>query len=438
MVIRAIDSGWSGPPFDPIALADLLSIDVVPTNEIRDARTVPIGKGRVRIEFNPNRPRGRMRYSLAHEIAHTLFPDCAERVQNRAGHDEFVGDDWQLEALCNIAAAELLIPIGTLDALDARLPVVEALLEERKRFDVSTEALFIRAARVTDEPVATFCASRIENGRSAGRYRLDYLIGSRTWSGEEWSRRPDLLPPETAVAHCSGIGFTARAEEAWGGVRQGSKLHLECVGIPPYPGAHSPRVIGILWSADLDPGAAAVPFISAVRGDATQPRGKDVRIIVQVVNDATPNWGGAGFASAIRRVFPQVQDDFKDWWSAIPRGTKRLGQTRIVRAADGIWVASVVAQHGYGPSPKPRIRYAALRQGLERVASSAIEIGATLHMPRIGCGQAGGSWPVVEELLRETVVAAGARITVYDPPGAQPPSASHAPEPLDLFVEHGA
>ena len=26
------------------------------------------------IEFNPTRPRGRLRFSLAHEIAHTLFP----------------------------------------------------------------------------------------------------------------------------------------------------------------------------------------------------------------------------------------------------------------------------------------------------------------------------------------------------------------------------
>src|SRR5687768_8534187 len=67
-VLTALDQGWAGPPFDPIVLADLLNLEVVPTETVRDARTVPVGKGRVRIEFNPTRPRGRMRYSLAHEI----------------------------------------------------------------------------------------------------------------------------------------------------------------------------------------------------------------------------------------------------------------------------------------------------------------------------------------------------------------------------------
>jgi hypothetical protein len=46
----------------------------------------------------------------------------------------------------------------------------------------------------------------------------------------------------------------------------------------------------------------------------------------------------------------------------------------------------------------------------------------TLHMPRIGCGQAGGAWPIIEELIRETVVAAGHLVTVYDPPGATDPT----------------
>jgi hypothetical protein len=59
-------------------------------------------------------------------------------------------------------------------------------------------------------------------------------------------------------------------------------------------------------------------------------------------------------------------------------------------------------------------------------------------MPRIGCGQAGGSWMVAEELLRDTVIAAGARVTVYDLPNAPGPAISRVAEPLDLFSEHRA
>ena len=110
IALAGMDKGWNGPPFDPIALAELLGIDVVANASIRDAQTVPVPRGKVRIEFNPNRPRGRTRYSVAHELAHTLFPDVAEKVRHRGLHHGSGRDDWQLEALCNIGAAELLMP----------------------------------------------------------------------------------------------------------------------------------------------------------------------------------------------------------------------------------------------------------------------------------------------------------------------------------------
>lgn len=432
-VLRALDSGWTGPPFDPLALADLLNLVVVPNDAVRDARTVPVGKNRVQIEFNPNRPRGRMRYSLAHEIAHTFFPDCAERVRDRAAHSELTGDDWQLEALCNIAAAELLIPAGSFNAIEGRRPAIDLLLAEQRRFDVSTEALLIRAARVADESFAMFCASRVEEGRLAGRYQLDYVIPSRTWHDESLERRGGILPSSSAVAHCSGIGFTARAEETWGGAARGLKVHVECAGIPPYPGARVPRVAGVFWGADTADTALATPSISVVRGDATKPRGDGVKLVVQVVNDATPNWGGGGFATAVRRAYPDVQADFQEWWGAVPRDARRLGQVRIVRVGSDIWVASVIAQHGYGASASPRIRYAALRQGLDRAAKFAAEHGASVHMPRIGCGQAGGSWVIVEELVRETIVAAGRPVIVYDTPDANLRLREEQPS-LELFA----
>jgi len=73
IVLDAIDKGWSGPPFDPMKLADLRGLRTSPRGDIRDARTVLAGHDRVLIEYNPNRPSGRLRYSIAHEIAHTFF-----------------------------------------------------------------------------------------------------------------------------------------------------------------------------------------------------------------------------------------------------------------------------------------------------------------------------------------------------------------------------
>ena len=38
-------------------------------------------------------------------------------------------------------------------------------------------------------------------------------------------------------------------------------------------------------------------------------------------------------------------------------------------------------------------------------------------MPRIGSGQAGGSWTIISELIETEVCAAGVPVTVYDLPG---------------------
>jgi hypothetical protein len=84
LVLRARDAGWSGPPYNPLAIADLLKIPVEANSEIADARTVPTEAG-VKIEFNPTRPRERVRFSVAHEIAHTLFSDVAEQSRHRGG-----------------------------------------------------------------------------------------------------------------------------------------------------------------------------------------------------------------------------------------------------------------------------------------------------------------------------------------------------------------
>ncbi|MDD4754236.1 MULTISPECIES: macro domain-containing protein [Proteiniphilum] len=42
------------------------------------------------------------------------------------------------------------------------------------------------------------------------------------------------------------------------------------------------------------------------------------------------------------------------------------------------------------------IRYDAILLGLEKVGQFAIDKKTTVHMPRIGCGLAGGTWDKIE------------------------------------------
>src|SRR5581483_1779059 len=65
VALEAIQEGWQGPPFDPFRLAEYLKIKTIPREDVKDARTVPVGSDRIQIEYNPSRPKQRIRFSIA-------------------------------------------------------------------------------------------------------------------------------------------------------------------------------------------------------------------------------------------------------------------------------------------------------------------------------------------------------------------------------------
>lgn len=405
-ILAAIDEGWYGPPFDPLALAKYLKLDLSPNSDIDDARIVPAGSSQLRIEYNPNRPASRVRYSVAHEIAHYFFPDCVEAIRNRSKKAEMTGDEWQLEMLCNLGAAEILMPIGTFPELREDVMNVDKLLELRRHYHVSTEAIFLRAVRMTGVPCLIFTASRPEND-TTGVYQVDYSYKSRTWGN---APVPRTFDPKSAVAECTAIGFTAKQHIQLPG--RSTSGNLECVGIPPYPKQIFPRVVGLLKAGSKPSNVGW--SITFVQGDATKPRGSNVRIVAHVVNDKTSNWG-AGFARAVRRVWPKVQQDFMSWTSVDP-SRLALGKAHLSSVNHDLYVYHMIAQHGYGKTHGPGIRYGSLKQCLFELAAIAEKMNASVHMPRIGCGEAGGKWEVVEELINDSMGRKGISVTVYDLP----------------------
>ena len=405
VTLNALQAGWSGPPFDPFALAELLHLPVIPNSDILDARSVPIGAEKLRIEYNPNRPRPRMRYSVAHEIAHSFFKDAAEQIRNRVAKGDMEADEWQLEMLCNLGAAELLMPVGSLQDMQDRQFSIQEILELRKKFEVSTESILLRLIRVTNEPYVLFAASR-SGSTTNTRCKLDYNIASRIGGNRP---QPGLMPPkESIISACTAIGYTAVADEEWPGI---GKVHVECVGLSPYPKSVYPRVAGLL--RPIEHGNAKVGGLQVVTGDATSPHAKGQKILAHVVNDATPNWG-AGFGKAIQVKWPEVQSEFRNAWEHKSR--MRLGEVYFSTPENNLTLCQMVCQHGYGPSPTPRLRYASLKDCLKLLRDTALSRNATIHMPRIGTGEAGGTWNLVSALIDEVLCAAGLSVTIYDLP----------------------
>ena len=97
------------------------------------------------------------------------------------------------------------------------------------------------------------------------------------------------------------------------------------------------------------------------------------------------------------------------------RGNLRLGNVHSFAIRPDLMLVSLVAQHGFRTaSAGPRLRYSALFSALEKVGELAKAGGATVHMPRIGTGEAGGSWNIIEDIIRETLVSRSITVMVYD------------------------
>jgi hypothetical protein len=147
-----------------------------------------------------------------------------------------------------------------------------------------------------------------------------------------------------------------------------------------------------------------VMAITYVVGDATAADGRGgPGVIAHVCNDSG-GWGS----------WPGPEAAYRRW----ARGGEGfgLGLVQLVQVEDHLSVANMVAQHGYvSPGNPVAIRYDALAQCLSKLAGRLAQ-GTIIHMPRIGCGLAGGNWDQVEPLIQTHLVRASFDVRVYDPP----------------------
>ena len=153
--------------------------------------------------------------------------------------------------------------------------------------------------------------------------------------------------------------------------------------------------------------------IEYVQGDATQPIGDGPKVIAHVCNDVG-GWG-RGFVVALSARWPQPEAAYRAWHRDRDSNDFELGAVQLVAVDEALWVANIVGQHGLNHGPAgPPVRYEAIEAGLGDLADEAETLGASVHMPRIGCGLAGGEWSVVERIIDRSLVIAGVPVTVYD------------------------
>lgn len=156
--------------------------------------------------------------------------------------------------------------------------------------------------------------------------------------------------------------------------------------------------------------------IQYVVGDATKPEGAGHKYILHVVNDKGA-WG-AGFVLALSRRWKQPEQDYREWAKGNANVPFALGQVLFSSPLSGVTVVNMLAQKGLRSPDNPcPLSYPALRRCLEAAARDARTLGASVHMPRVGCGLAGGEWNRVAKIVQEELCDKGIPVTVYDPPG---------------------
>jgi len=168
-------------------------------------------------------------------------------------------------------------------------------------------------------------------------------------------------------------------------------------------------------------GRALTPTqIRYVIGDATDQEVVDSpKIIAHVCNDI--GLWGRGFVVAVSNRWPEPEQRYRQTWSEWQGETLPLGGVQLVPVRGAgprrLWVVNMIAQRGVRSTGNPvPIQYDALRKCLHQVAMCARQWGASVHLPRIGCGLAGGTWNKVEPLIEAELCALGVPVTVYDLP----------------------
>ena len=153
--------------------------------------------------------------------------------------------------------------------------------------------------------------------------------------------------------------------------------------------------------------------IEYIKGDATQPHARGNRIIAHVCNDLG-GWG-KGFVLAISKRWPGPEAACRAWHRDRSKNDFGLGAVQVVPVETYVWVANMVAQRGMRTgSNGPPIRYEAVRACLRKLAAEANELEASVHMPRIGCGLAGGRWQEIEPIILDELTSQGVEVTIYD------------------------
>jgi O-acetyl-ADP-ribose deacetylase (regulator of RNase III) len=155
--------------------------------------------------------------------------------------------------------------------------------------------------------------------------------------------------------------------------------------------------------------------IHYIIGDATLPieTKAENRLIVHCCNSLGA-WG-AGFVVPLGRRYPLAKEGYKKFIDE-NSGKSILGEVNDVPVGKHLYVENLIGQSFLHKKPNGEIpcNYIAIETGFLNIIKKHRE-NFSVHMPRIGCGLAGGDWETIEEIIHRIFIdIADVDVYVYD------------------------
>jgi O-acetyl-ADP-ribose deacetylase (regulator of RNase III) len=155
--------------------------------------------------------------------------------------------------------------------------------------------------------------------------------------------------------------------------------------------------------------------IKYIKGDATEPIiiGDKYSVICHCCN-ALGAWG-KGFVVPLGQKYPIAREKYLKFIK-MTKEENRLGSVSFAKATDNIIVANIIGQYyTYPKDGKIPLDYEALEKGFKFIIEifKMHKMPLTVHMPKIGCGLAGGDWNRVEEIIKNTFINSNIEVYVY-------------------------
>jgi hypothetical protein len=264
-------------PPDVYTLASFLGIAFSedPPVHSEDAELVPIAQGRVAMRVNPDRPETRRRFSVGHEVSHTFFSNYQRKAWCRtdARYRNRQNPDDLLEMLCDIGAAELILPVPWFVEDAADVSTGDGLAELARKYTASREATVRRFAENHNRCVAAvflswklkpsqqgtignisqqdfFASDPTENARRAKKLRVDYSIRSEQFAEAGYYVPNDKsLENDGPLYHAASTGYCCEGD---------CRLDLG-------PSAGRYRVLAVpVWTTEMDVGPSGENGLCAI------------------------------------------------------------------------------------------------------------------------------------------------------------------------------